>query len=50
MVGLIVLALAATMQEDAAFDRMLRAVERRHAERPDPSDVAAVARSLGFDR
>jgi hypothetical protein len=47
--ALIVLLLAAPQDPDAT-DRLLRVVERRHRETPDPTDARAAAARLGFDR
>ncbi|MBI2898774.1 MAG: hypothetical protein HYY17_01175 [Planctomycetes bacterium] len=44
-----VLLSAAPAQEDP-LERLLRAIERRHASTPDPSDVRLAAGRLGFDR
>jgi hypothetical protein len=47
--ALLVLLLAAPQDPDAT-ERLLRVVERRHRETPDPTDARAAAARLGFDR
>jgi len=49
-VALIALLLAAPTQDPAATERLLRVVERRHRETPDPTDARSAAARLGFDR
>ncbi|HUR38774.1 MAG TPA: hypothetical protein VM222_04750, partial [Planctomycetota bacterium] len=45
------LALAPTLPQDADFnERLLRVLERRHRETPDPTDPRAAAARLGYDR
>lgn len=50
MTVLIALLCASAPQDEQAVERMLQAVERRHAAAGDPSDVPAAARKLGHDR
>ncbi len=45
------LALAPTAEQDVDFnERLLRALERRHRETPDPTDPRAAAARMGYDR
>jgi hypothetical protein len=51
LAGLLLLAVPAAPQQDPdATERLLRAVERRDRETPNPTDARAAAARLGFDR
>lgn len=50
LVVLLLAAPAAPGQDTEATERLLRAVEKRHGETPDPTDARGAAARLGFDR